>query len=50
MKNISFKQIILLVIIFFFLFGDFYNLKKKLEIFIKSVNNFIFKKIKKKGT
>jgi hypothetical protein len=50
MKNISLKQIILLIIIFFFLFGDFYNLKKKFENFIKSVNNFILKKIKKKGT
>lgn len=50
MGNISFKQIVILIFIFFFLFGDFYRLKKKLDVFVKSINNLIFKKTRKKGT
>nr|YP_009329929.1 Sec-independent protein translocase component tatA [Didymosphenia geminata]API83120.1 Sec-independent protein translocase component tatA [Didymosphenia geminata] len=29
MKNLNFKQILLIIIIFFFLFGDFIKIKKK---------------------
>lgn len=49
MKNISLKQLLLLVIIFFFLFGDFINLKKKIITFKSYLNNTIFKNSKKKG-
>lgn len=49
MKNISLKQLCLLVIIFFFLFGDFINLKKKITTFKNYLNNIIFKNSKKKG-
>jgi Sec-independent protein translocase protein TatA len=50
MKNISFKQILLLVLIFFFLFGDFFSLKKKLKNFMKYLNTFFTNKSRKKGT
>jgi hypothetical protein len=50
MRNISFKQIILLVLIFFFLFGDFHNLKKKFTSYFKQLDTFIFKKNRKKRT
>lgn len=50
MKNINFKQFVVLIFIFFFLFGDFNSLKKKLKVFSKYVNNFVLKKNRKKGT
>lgn len=51
MRNIiSLKQLIILVFIFFFLFGDFYSLKKKLESVVKHITTTVFKKVKKKGT
>jgi Sec-independent protein translocase protein TatA len=50
MKNISFKQILLLVLIFFFLFGDFFSLKKKIKNFMKYLNTFFTNKSRKKGT
>lgn len=50
MKNISIKQILLLILIFFFLFGDFLNLKKKIKTFFNYLNNVIVKINKKKGT
>lgn len=50
MRNISFKQILVLLLIFFFLFGDFFNLKKKLTNLITHFNDFVLKKNKKKGT
>ena len=50
MRNISFKQILVLILIFFFLFGDFFSLKKKLKDLLRYLNNSIFKKHRKKGT
>lgn len=50
MRNISFKQIIILIIIFFLLFGDFPNLKKKLVAVFKQVKEFTLKKNRKKRT
>lgn len=50
MRSIRFKQIIVLILIFFFLFGDFFNLKKKLKDLFKYLNNSIFKNYKKKET
>jgi hypothetical protein len=50
MRNISFKQIIILILIFFLLFGDFSNLKKKLTSSFKKINDFISKKNRKKRT
>jgi Sec-independent protein translocase protein TatA len=51
MRNISFKQLILIIIIFFFLFGDFLKLKKQILTFVKYLNNIIVSKSqnKKKG-
>lgn len=49
MRNISLKQLLILVLIFFFLFGDFLNLKKKLKNILEYLNNFMFKKNRKKG-
>lgn len=43
MRNINFKQILVLILIIFFLFGDFFNLKKKLNNLINYIYNF-FKK------
>lgn len=48
MRSIRFKQIIVLIFFFLFLFGDFFNLKKKLKDFFKYLNNSIFKNYKKK--
>lgn len=48
MRSIRFKQIIVLILFFFFLFGDFFNLKKKLKDFFNYLNNSIFKKYRKK--
>ena len=50
MRNISIKQILVLLIISFFLFGDFLNVKKKLHETFKKANNFFFKNNRKKGT
>lgn len=50
MKNISIKQIIIVVLIFFFLFGDFFRVKKKLQHLLKQILTFIFKNDRKKGT
>ena len=48
MRNISFKQIVILILIFFLLFGDFSNLKKKITYYFKQLNNFINNKNRKK--
>lgn len=50
MRSINFKQILILIIIFFFLFGDLLNVKKKLNNILKHINNFALKKNRKKGT
>lgn len=50
MRNINFKQILILIVIFFLLFGDFLNIKKKLTSFAKHFNNVVFNKNRKKGT
>lgn len=49
MRNISLKQILILMLIFFFLFGDFKNLKKKTINTFEYLNNFMFKNNRKKG-
>ena len=40
MRNISIGQIVILLLIFFLLFGDFNNLKKKVKKLIKNVNDY----------
>lgn len=50
MRNISFSQIIVLIIICFLLFGDFFKLKKKLNNLKKQFNNSFSTKNRKKGT
>ena len=49
MRFVSFKQFLLLIIVFFFLFGDFFSLKKKLNRLFIYLNNFIDKNDRKKG-
>lgn len=49
-KNINFKQIIVLILLFLFFFGDFLNLKKKIKDVAIYFNNNVFKKDKKKGS
>ena len=49
MRNISIKQILIILIISLFLFGDFFNIKKKLQKLIKGVNHFLFTRNKKDG-
>lgn len=49
MRNISFGQILVLVLVCFLLFGDFMVVKKKIKSFIKNSLNFFFEKDKKKG-
>lgn len=41
--NINFKQIILLILIFFFLFGDFFHLKQKIQKLYNYLVNFVKK-------
>ena len=50
MRNISFGQILVLLLICFLLFGDYVNVKKKLTGFVKKSLNFFFKKNRKKGS
>ena len=50
MRNISFGQILILLILCFLLFGDFVNLKKKLVVIVKKCISFIEKKNRKKGS
>lgn len=49
MRNISFGQILVLLLICFLLFGDFVNVKKKLTVLIKKSLN-IFLRNRKKGS
>ncbi len=48
--RISIGQIIILAIILFLLFGDFQNMKKRLTMTLKQINNFLKEKNRKKGT
>lgn len=50
MKNISFGQVIVLIVLCFLLFGDFFILKKKLNQLKKQFYNFIETKNRKKGS
>jgi Sec-independent protein translocase protein TatA len=50
MRNISFGQILVLLLICFLLFGDFVSVKKKLIGFVKKSVGFFFKKNRKKGS
>lgn len=52
MRNISFGQILVLLLICFLLFGDFVSVKKKLSVFVKNSLDFFFKKHRnrKKGS
>lgn len=50
MRNISFGQIIVLIIICIFLFGDFSKIKSYLKVINKNYNTFINKKHRKKGS
>jgi Sec-independent protein translocase protein TatA len=47
MSNVSFSQLILLLLIVFLLFGDTSKLINKINLFIKKTNH---KKNRKKGT
>jgi hypothetical protein len=49
MRNIKFKQILILILIIFFFFGDFSNLKKTIKIFLKKLIILLIKKTGKKG-
>lgn len=44
MRFISFKQVIVVLIILFFLFGDLKRLKKKIYGYVKKINSFVLKK------
>lgn len=50
MRNISFGQILVLLLICFLLFGDFVSVKKKFISFVKKSLNFFLKKNRKKGS
>lgn len=50
MRNISFGQILVLAIICFLLFGDFFNFKKKLITLKKQLRDTFSTKNRKKGT
>lgn len=50
MRNISFGQILILIVLCFLLFGDFFNLKKKLNQLKKQFYGFINTKNRKKGS
>lgn len=49
MKNISFKQILFLFLIFLFFFGDFSLFKKKIKEFFTYIWGIIKKNNRKKG-
>ena len=49
MRNTSLGQIIILIILGFFLFSDFSKIKNYLKIINKNYNTFINKKTGKKG-
>ena len=50
MRNISFGQILVLLLICFLLFGDFVSVKKKFIGFVKKSLNIFLKKNRKKGS
>ena len=50
MRNIGFGQILVLLLLCFLLFGDFFSFKKKLVEIGKQVNNYILKNNRKKGS
>ena len=49
MRNVSFKQILVLFLIFLLLFGDLFRLKKKIADLVTRIDGFVSKKNKKKG-
>jgi hypothetical protein len=49
MRPVSIKQIILIILIFFILFGDFFNFKKKIKNLASYFTENIFSKPRKKG-
>lgn len=49
MRNIGLGQILVLLLLCFFLFGDFSSLKKSFINTSKSINDFLFKNSRKKG-
>lgn len=51
MRNIGFGQIIILLLLCFLLFGDFFSLKKKLVDLGKNINSYLSQKNnRKKGS
>lgn len=50
MRNIGFGQIIILLLLCFLLFGDFFSLKKKLVALGKTMNSYLSKNNRKKGS
>lgn len=48
--RISIGQILVLIVIFFLLFGDFQQAKKKITTLLKQINNIFTEKNRKKGT
>jgi hypothetical protein len=49
MRNLNFKQILLLILIFFFLFGDLVGLKKKIKNCYCSIISYFDNADKKNG-
>ena len=49
MRNISFGQILILLILCFLLFGDFVSFKKKFVVFVKKFVKVFSKENRKKG-
>jgi hypothetical protein len=50
MRNVGFGQILVLILLCFLLFGDFFSLKKKLIDIGKQINNYLSKNNRKKGS
>ena len=50
MRNVSFGQIIVLLLICFLLFGDYFSFKKKLINLVKDVKDSLLTKNRKKGS
>lgn len=50
MRNIGLSQIVLLLLLCFLLFGDFFKLKKKLIDIAKQINSYLSKNSRKKGS
>lgn len=50
MRNVGFGQILVLILLCFLLFGDFFSFKKKLIDISKQINNYLSKNNRKKGS